>query len=113
MQPEVYGKALEQYLQQVSRLWPTAKIVVIAPSYLSAEPYSDYGTRITLISKIVESFGGIVIDPIAEGWYEGVDVSTLLLSDGVHPNQAGHLFIAKKLGESLRNHGIGHTGATS
>lgn len=111
--PDVYGEAMKQYLTEVSRLWPAAKIVVIAPSYLSAEPSSDYTDRISLTGQIVESFGGILIDPLAEGWYDGVDLSAKVLPDGVHPNQRGQEFIAKKLGESLRNRGIGQAGAAS
>jgi lysophospholipase L1-like esterase len=112
-QPDVYGEALEQYLREVTRLWPAAEIVVIAPSWLSAEPYSDYTARTSMISQITESFGGVLIDPVAEGWYKGVDVSTKVLSDGVHPNPAGHELIADKFAESLRSHGIGQPGATN
>ena len=109
-QPTDYGGALEQYLQRVSKIWPGSKIVVIAPTYLSSVPYSDYDTRIAVIRNVVESFDGILIDPLAEGWYEGADVSTMLLSDDVHPNQVGHQFIALKLEQSLLNRGIGLKG---
>jgi lysophospholipase L1-like esterase len=110
---DVYGAALERYLREVSQLWPAAKIVVIAPSHLSAEPYSDYTDRIPMISQIVDSARGILIDPVAERWYVGVDTSALVLPDGVHPNQRGQEFIAKKLGESLLSNGIGQPGATN
>ena len=108
-----YGEALQHYLREVKRSWPAAKIVVIAPSFLSAEPDTDYGARISIIRQITESYGGVLIDPVAEGWYQGVDLSTLELSDGIHPNQAGHRLIAKKLTELLIDHGIGQPGATN
>ena len=110
---DVYGQALDQYLREVTRLWPGAKIVVIAPSFLSAEPYSDYSARIPVISQITESFGGVLIDPVAERWYDGIDVSTMEISDNVHPNQEGQEFVANRLAESLRSHGIGQPGATN
>lgn len=108
-----YGEALRQYLSEVSQSWPAAKIVVIAPSFLSPEPGSDYPDLISMISSITESFGGVLIDPVAEGWYQGVDLSTIEISDGIHPNQAGHRLIASKLVESLQSHGIGQSGATN
>ena len=108
--PEAYGKALEQFLLRVTKIWSDAKIVVIAPSYLSSNPDSNYDARISVISNVVKSFHGILIDPLAERWYEGADVSTLLLFNNVHPNQTGHEFIAEKLEQSLRNRGIGQEG---
>jgi lysophospholipase L1-like esterase len=108
--PTIYGNALEQYLRRVTEIWLGTKIVVIAPSYLSPEPYVDYDARISVISKVVKSFGGILIDPLAEGWYEAANVSILLLPDNVHPNQSGHQFIALKLEQSLLNRGIGKKG---
>jgi lysophospholipase L1-like esterase len=108
--PIVYGDALDQYLRRVTEIWPGAAIVVIAPSYVSSEPYADYDTRISVIRNVVQSFEGSLIDPIAEGWFDDADVSTLLLPDHFHPNQAGHQFIATKLEESLRSRGIGVKG---
>lgn len=112
-EPPTSREAVAQYLRQVKRLWPAAKIVVIAPYYLSAAPDADYAARLSLISPEVASHDGILIDPLAEGWYEGVDVSAMLQPDGLHPNQAGQEFIAQKLGKSLLNRGIGQSGATN
>lgn len=113
IEPPILAKAMAQYLQQVKRIWPAAKIVVIAPYYLSAVPDADYGARISLISQMVKSNHGLLIDPLAEGWYEGVDEFDMVLPDGLHPNQAGQEFIAERLANSLQNRGIGQSGATS
>jgi lysophospholipase L1-like esterase len=110
---EQYGDALKQYLSQVTSFWPEAKIVVIVPTYMSTEPSPDYASRVSMIKQIADSFGGTVIDPLAEKWYDGVDLSAMTLSDGVHPNQRGQEFLAQKLGQSLRNRGIGQTGAAN
>lgn len=112
-EPPVLGEAVARYLRQVKRMWPEAKIVVIAPYYLTTSPDPDYGARISLLSPIVAAQDGMLIDPVAEGWYEGVDESSMLQPDGFHPNQAGQEFLAKKLGESLQDRGIGQSGATS
>jgi lysophospholipase L1-like esterase len=111
--PKLFGNALEQYLRRVVRIWPASKVVVLAPSYLSAEAYGDYGTRISVIANAVQSVGAILIDPIAEQWYGRADLSTLLLPDSFHPNQAGHQFIADKLEKSLRDRRIGLEGPQS
>jgi lysophospholipase L1-like esterase len=103
---EGYGKALEQYLGVVKQFWPEAKIVVIAPSFMSTEPYPDYANLISVIGPITESFGGVLIDPIADGWYNDVDLSVYQAPDHLHPNQAGHQLIAQKLAESLIRRGL-------
>lgn len=105
--PSRVGEALAQYLERVATVWPASKIVVIAPTYFSAEPYDDYSTRIAVIRGVVQSFGATLIDPIAEKWYDAVDTSTKLQADNLHPNQAGHEYIAAKLEQSLRSRGIG------
>jgi lysophospholipase L1-like esterase len=104
--PEAFGQAMEQCLREVRRFWPAAQIVVIAPSQLSAEPYPEYADRISIGRQITDSFGGVVIDPVAEGWYDGVDVSTIETSDHIHPNLDGHWLIARNFAESLQRHGI-------
>jgi lysophospholipase L1-like esterase len=104
--PEAYGRAMEQYLTEITRLWPTARIVVIAPSHLSAEPDPAYADQISMIGRITASFGGVLIDPVAEGWYSGVDISTIESADHMHPNKDGYQLIAQRLGESLQRHGL-------
>lgn len=110
---DVYAKAVEQYLSEVALLWPSARIVVIAPSFLSATPPPDYAARLAAINGIVAASGGTIIDPVNEGWYQGVDVSTLLRPDGLHPNQRGQEFIAGRLTRSLSNLGISQSGEAS
>jgi lysophospholipase L1-like esterase len=103
---EGYGQAMEQYLREVKQFWPAAKIVVMAPSYMSADPYPEYADMISIMGQITESFGGVLIDPVAEGWYDGVDLSIYQAPDRKHPNQAGHQLIAQKLAESLIRRGL-------
>ncbi|MFI5509955.1 SGNH/GDSL hydrolase family protein [Mycobacterium sp. NPDC051804] len=102
----VYADALSQYLTRAAGSWPDAKIVVVAPTFLSPEPAEIYTSRLQAIQDAAASVGGIVVDPVSEGWYQGVDVASLLLPDSAHPNQAGHHHIADKLQQSLASHGI-------
>lgn len=109
----VLASATARYFQQISRIWPAAKLIAIAPYYLSPGPDPDYGTRIELLHPIVADHGGLLIDPAAEGWYDGVDESTMLQIDGLHPNQTGQEFIARKLAKSLQDRRIGQSGAAT
>jgi lysophospholipase L1-like esterase len=104
---DAYIAALRQYLEKVRQLWPAAALVVISPSYVSAQPEPAYTERMPMIAQVAESAGAILIDPVAEGWYAGTDPSTLLIPEGTYPNQAGHRLIAGKLADSLESHGIG------
>ncbi|OBA93110.1 hypothetical protein A5662_20350 [Mycobacteriaceae bacterium 1482268.1] len=110
--PDAYGAGFEQCLSQVRRLWRDTKIVVIAPSYLSAEPDPAYRERISVISRLTEAFGASLVDPIAEQWYAATDVEAMTIPEGPYLNQAGHRFIARKLADSLLIQGIGAPGAT-
>ena len=38
--------------------------------------------------------GAVFVDPLAEGWFSGAS-HRLIGSDGLHPTDAGHRFIAK------------------
>lgn len=99
-------EALDKYLTSVDQLWPDAKVVVLAPAQLSKVQEPDYPLRIAAIDDVASRHGGILIDPVAEGWYDGVDLSTIRTEDGLHPTPLGHQLIARRLGESLQQHGI-------
>ena len=100
------SRALDKYLTSVGQLWPNAKVVVLAPAQLSNVQEPDYPLRTAAIGDVVSRHGGTLIDPVAEGWYDGVDLSSIRTEDGLHPSPLGHQLIARKLGESLQRHGI-------
>lgn len=104
--PDAVAQALSECLADVRQRWPSARLVVMAPAPFAAEPDGTFGELVSAITPITESFGGTVIDPIAEGWYAGVDRSTYVAEDGIHPTQGGQQFIAQKLSESLVAHGL-------
>lgn len=104
--PEAMAQAVSECLADVRQRWPSAKLVLIAPAPFAAESDEAYGEFLSTITPITESLGGIVIDPIMEGWYSGVDRSTYVAEDGIHPTQGGQQLIAQKLSESLVAHGL-------
>jgi len=42
----------------------------------------------------------VFIDPLVEGWFVGRP--DLIGSDGVHPNDAGHAYLAAKIARLIR-----------
>lgn len=98
--------ALDEYLVRIHELWPTAKVVVLAPAQLTDAQAADYPLRTGAMGDVVARHGGILIDPAADGWYDGVELSTIRAEDGLHPTPLGHQLIARKVGEALQRYGI-------
>jgi len=101
-----YGQAMEQFLTEVKRTWPAATIAAIAPSPMTTQPYAKYGDIVSVLSYVTKSLGVVLIDPIAEGWYNDVDIpeNQIQFRDQYYPNQKGQALIAQKLAESLVDH---------
>jgi lysophospholipase L1-like esterase len=82
-------------LDLARRIAPTAKLLVIGPPWTDATPPLDLlYVRDTLRSQ-ADWAGATFIDPIAEGWFVGRP--DLIGPDGVHPNDAGHAYMAEKI----------------
>jgi lysophospholipase L1-like esterase len=60
----------------------------------------------SLLEPILATAGGTLLDPLGEGWYANVDLSSLLGPDGIHPNALGNRYIADKIAQSLTAHGL-------
>jgi lysophospholipase L1-like esterase len=101
-----YAVALKEYVQEVNRTWPGAKVVVVLPAYFSDRPDPGYEKRAVITADVVEPLGGVLIDPVARGWFIGQDISSLTSGADGHPNQQGHELIAHKLAEALKELGV-------
>lgn len=74
---------------------PTAKVLVIGPPWLTANPPpAVLKIRDSLRDQAV-AVGALFVDPIAEGWFIGR--GDLIGQDGVHPTDAGHVYMADKI----------------
>ena len=74
---------------------PAAKFLVIGPAWPGATPPAAVlKIRDTLRDQAAQ-IGGVFIDPIADGWFAGRP--DLIGQDGVHPNDAGHAYLAEKI----------------
>lgn len=74
---------------------PNAKLLVIGPPW----PTADVPTAVLQIRDVLafQAFvvGATFVDPIAERWF--VDRPDLIGSDGVHPTNAGHSYMADRI----------------
>ncbi|MDT5349232.1 MAG: hypothetical protein QOH91_2519 [Mycobacterium sp.] len=77
------------------RFAPTARFLVIGPPWPTAGvPVPVLQIRDVLFGAARDA-GAAWVDPIFERWF--VDVPGLIGSDGVHPNDAGHQYLADKI----------------
>ncbi|MFD4430704.1 SGNH/GDSL hydrolase family protein [Nocardia sp. NPDC058497] len=108
-EPRSVLEALTDALSEVGRLWPTARVVVIMPAYMSATPYANYAALRAGFAKACEAADATLLDPVAEGWYSGADtdIAAMQIGDNVHPNALGHQFLAGEIADSLVRNGLG------
>ena len=105
------GSAVSDYLDHARAQWPAADIAVVVPSFITLQPFDGYPDVRSRFEASAAKVGATLIDPIAEGWYQNVDVPPLLAADQVHPGAGGALFIAEHMEQSLRSHGVIPTAA--
>ncbi|MFW2512316.1 SGNH/GDSL hydrolase family protein [Demequina sp. SO4-13] len=78
---------------------PDATMIVIGPPWVDADPPAEILTVRDAVSDAASAVEATWVDPIAEGWF--VDDEQLIGSDGVHPTDAGHAFLAERISEIL------------
>ena len=78
----------------------TARFLVIGPPW----PTADVPAAILQIRDVLNAearaAGATFVDPIGDGWF--VDRPDLIGPDGVHPNDAGHEYLADKIAPLIR-----------
>ncbi|YCU77333.1 Rv0518 family GDSL lipase [Mycobacteroides abscessus] len=93
--PETYAEVTRNTLESARRMAPAAKLLVIGPPW----PTADVPEVVTQLRDILyteaRAVGASWVDPLAERWFVGRP--ELIGSDGVHPNDAGHAYLADKI----------------
>ena len=74
---------------------PAAKFLVIGPPWPTASPPPPVLKIRDSLRDQAAQIGASFIDPIADGWFVGRP--DLIGKDGVHPNDAGHAYMADKI----------------
>jgi lysophospholipase L1-like esterase len=82
------------------RAAPSATLLVIGPPWPTADvPESVLRIR-DILRMRARAAGAIFVDPLAEHWFVGRP--DLIGADGVHPNDAGHAYMADKITPLIR-----------
>lgn len=93
--PDLLGGQMRDAFTRARDLAPAAKLLVIGPPWpTAAVPGAVLRVRDILAGETWAAHGEF-IDPLAERWFVGRP--DLIGGDGVHPNDAGHAFLADKI----------------
>ncbi|MGJ6124267.1 SGNH/GDSL hydrolase family protein [Mycolicibacterium sp. Y3] len=77
------------------RTAPAAKLLVIGPPWPTADVPDKVLQNRDALGNAARAAGAVFIDPIAERWFVGRP--DLIAPDGVHPNDAGHTYMADRI----------------
>ncbi|MGV1087831.1 MAG: Rv0518 family GDSL lipase [Mycobacterium sp.] len=78
---------------------PGAKFMVIGPAWPTASPPPAVLKIRDSLRDQAAQINAVFIDPIADKWFVGRP--DLIGSDGVHPNDAGHAYMADKIAPQI------------
>lgn len=92
---EELASAVARTFAEVTNSAPSTSLLVIGTPWLKAEVPSAILRNRDIVRSQADAFGATFIDPIAEGWF--VDRPELIASDGVHPTDDGHAYMAEKI----------------
>lgn len=77
------------------RFAPTARFLVIGPPWPTADVPAEVLQDRDVLNAEARAAGAAFVDPIGDRWF--VDRPDLIGPDGVHPNDAGHAYMAGKI----------------
>jgi len=86
---------IQDAFRAVKQIAPAARLLVIGPPWVTATPPPGVLQARDILRTRTEEAGETFVDPIAEGWL--LDSPGLIGSDGVHPTDAGHVYLADKI----------------
>lgn len=93
--PNLLAGHIRDALGVARRSAPNARLLVIGPPWPTAPPpEAVLRVRDILLAESVAAQAEF-IDPLAEGWFVGRP--DLIGGDGVHPNDAGHVWLAERI----------------
>ncbi|WP_077100161.1 Rv0518 family GDSL lipase [Mycobacterium terramassiliense] len=93
--PALVGEKARDAFNLARRFAPSARFLVIGPPWPTADvPESILRIRDVLNAAAREA-GAAFVDPLGDRWF--VDRPDLIGPDGVHPNDAGHQYLADKI----------------
>jgi GDSL-like Lipase/Acylhydrolase family len=82
------------------RFAPSARFLVIGPPWPTADVPGPMMQIRDALNAEARAAGAAFVDPISDNWF--VDRPDLIGPDGVHPNDAGHQYLADKIAPLIR-----------
>jgi lysophospholipase L1-like esterase len=82
------------------RFAPSARFLVIGPPWPNADVPGSMLMIRDVLNAAARAAGAAFVDPIGDRWF--VDRPDLIGPDGVHPNDAGHEYLADKIAPLIR-----------
>jgi lysophospholipase L1-like esterase len=92
---EVLAERVRATFDSARRYAPTARLLVIGPPWPTADVPVDVLQIRDVLFAAARDAGVAWVDPIFEHWF--VNIPGLIGPDGVHPNDAGHQYLADKI----------------
>jgi lysophospholipase L1-like esterase len=78
---------------------PDGKLLVVGPPWVNAKPPASIQAVRVAVQNAATAAGATFVDPLDRGWF--YDRPELIGSDGVHPTDAGHRYLADLIGPEL------------
>jgi len=93
--PPVLAQQVREAFGTAHRIAPLARMLVIGPPWPTPNPPPAILTIRDILNSTARSFGATFVDPLAAGWF--LDDPQIIGSDGVHPTDAGHVYLANRI----------------
>jgi lysophospholipase L1-like esterase len=90
------ARAAAKVIHRLRRALPDAVLVIVAPIWPSGSPPTRCLVLRDHLRRTARSVDAIFVDSLAEGWYAG-NRQKMIGRDGIHPSDAGHRFMAKRV----------------
>lgn len=100
--PELLAEKTRDAFDLAHLAAPSARLLVIGPPWPTADPPAAVLQVRDVIADQARAARATFVDPITENWFVGRP--DLIGIDGVHPNDAGHAYMAAKIVPLIRAH---------
>lgn len=98
--PNLVAAAARDAYAKAKSLAPAAKLLVIGPFWPNREVAPQMLATRDAVRDQALAAGAVFVDPLAEHW---LDDPALIGSDGVHPTDAGHQYLADRIAPLIKN----------
>jgi lysophospholipase L1-like esterase len=96
------ARAADAVIDRLRPALPNATIVVIGPIWQDGAPAASIVRLRDHLRRKAAATGALFIDPLAGRWFAGAS-HRFIKADGIHPDDAGHRFIAGRVLAVLAN----------